>query len=185
MFAYDPHGVFHSFPSILQVWHDEASESAAINKEGFLTWKRPPIPVRKLWPIPCINLLLAYQAFLLPFVRMKADLGRRSRDDRKDEAELLTADFSQHYNHVLQLFDEAIVQLNAPESTWKLCYETYSSSSSDSKSLSALQRTTPLKRAAEEYPVDQPPAKRSVASPWRISPVPQRSPRNSPVARSL
>ncbi|RXW13914.1 hypothetical protein EST38_g11942 [Candolleomyces aberdarensis] len=192
MFAYDSQGVLQSFPSTLHAWHDESLGTAARLKQGFLSWKTPPIAVEEHWPIPCINLLLAYQAFLLPFVHMKADLNLRTRDARKDRVRLLAAEVVQHYTRVLQLFDEAIDQLNTPGSKWKLCYDSDSSScvsvsSNDSETPSAARRDNPLKRVSEEYPVDQPPAKRPSDSPRitrNVAPVTRRSPRISPAARS-
>ncbi|KAJ2927859.1 hypothetical protein H1R20_g9244, partial [Candolleomyces eurysporus] len=192
MFAYDSQGVLQSLPNTLHTWHDESPGTAARLKQGFLTWKTPPIAVEERWPIPCINLLLAYQALLLPFVHMKADLNLRTCDVRKEKVELLAADVVQHYTRVLQLFDEAIDQLSTPGSKWKLCYDSDSSScasfsSNDSEIPSAARRDNPLKRVSDEYPVDQPSAKRSSDSPRisrNVTPVPRRGPRTSPVARS-
>ncbi|KAJ2919615.1 hypothetical protein MD484_g793, partial [Candolleomyces efflorescens] len=167
MFGYNSQGVFQSFPEIMQLWPAETPRFVASVKGGLLTWKRPPVPVEKLWPIPCINLLLAYQEFILRFVYTKRDLSRRTREARREEAELLASNANQHYTHILKLFDEAIAQLDAPEDTWELCYETYSDcsliseSSSDSERSSGPQKVISFKRAAEECPTDQPPAKRS------------------------
>ncbi|KAJ2919616.1 hypothetical protein MD484_g792, partial [Candolleomyces efflorescens] len=167
MFAYDSRGAFQSFPNDMQSWPKEHPRFVASVKEGLLTWKRPPVPVEKLWPIPCINLLLAYQEIILRFVDTKRNLNCRTREARREEAELLASNVDQHYTDILKLFDEAIAQLDAPEDTWELCYETYSDcsliseSSSDSERPPGPPKVTSLKRAAEEYPADQRPQKRS------------------------
>lgn len=193
LFAYDPQGIFHSFSPTLQGWDNRDPVVVATLKQSFLSWDSPPIPVRQRWPIPCANLLLAYQAFLCPLVRTKLRLNEQDPDAREEEAKFFVADVDQHYAHVLRIFDDAIDMLDEPPESWKLsCHDspllspTAAFGLAFDRSDSLPQSHNPLKRASDDYPNDQPPAKRSSSfqrSRGAVSPLPRRSPRISPDTR--
>ncbi|KAJ2913155.1 hypothetical protein MD484_g7260, partial [Candolleomyces efflorescens] len=117
--VYDPQGTFLSIPHRVAGWDDEDALLVATRKEAFLSWTSPPVPMRKRWPIPCLNLLLGFQAFLYPLV-LKTMNFNQDPDEMTDEIEASLNNVVQHYTHVLQLFDEAIEALEQPPESWKL-----------------------------------------------------------------
>ncbi|KAJ2913695.1 hypothetical protein MD484_g6740, partial [Candolleomyces efflorescens] len=164
--VYDPEGKFHSIPERVEGWDHPNPILVATRKQAFLSWTTPPVTMEKRWPIPCLNLLLAFQAFLRPLVAKKFRLNEEPADARRDEAEVFVTDVAEHYSHVLQLFDEAIEMMDKPRETWKLSCDL------DPDELWAQylalfpfphiqpQHDNPLKRNSEDYPDDQPPSQR-------------------------
>ncbi|KAJ2911438.1 hypothetical protein MD484_g8976, partial [Candolleomyces efflorescens] len=166
LMAYDPQGEFHGLAVTLQEWDDPKSALAATSKAEFLSWESAPVPVEERWPIPCSNLLVAYQAFLYPLVTEKMKLNRRGLDAREGKAKAFADNVDQHYTHVLRLFDEAIDMLDEPPESWKLSWEGVPLLSpltayrlAMAESGSPLQSRSSLKRMSDGYPDDMPPAK--------------------------
>ncbi|KAJ2912079.1 hypothetical protein MD484_g8337, partial [Candolleomyces efflorescens] len=169
LFTYDPQGALQPLSPTVQGWDNRNPGMAATLKQGFLTWNRAPIPVRQRWPIPCSNLLLAYQAFLCPLVSTKVRLNEEDPVAREVEARAFVTNVDQHYAHVLRIFDEAINMLDEPPETWKLTRPdspllspgaAFDRIFAFNPSDSPPQSPNPLKRVSDDHLDGQPPAKR-------------------------
>ncbi|RXW20940.1 hypothetical protein EST38_g4923 [Candolleomyces aberdarensis] len=197
VFAYDSTGNSHSPDDMLLRWDSQDLRLAAQSKEAFLTRKYLPEEIEERWPSPCVDLVLAIRVFVQNMIYKKLILNKYTPEVRKGSEKVLASKVVEHYTHILQLFDKAIEALDRPE-TWR-APNTVSDSSSDESEDTAedgapssfprpasripAPQQTSLKRAANDYPDDQPPAKRSnspQSSGSRIVPLPRHS-RRSPV----
>ncbi|KAJ2926468.1 hypothetical protein H1R20_g10623, partial [Candolleomyces eurysporus] len=145
--------------------------------------------VQKRWPLSCIELLMGFKEFLHEVYREKRRLANQPPHVRRDALKSLVRKAPEHYKTVVDLFNEAIKKIesgndsmvpptpepdtNARSSSMEpassspggLQENPSSSPFGDSipqPNLSVIQEGTRnfWKRASEEYPDDQPPAKR-------------------------
>ncbi|RXW15763.1 hypothetical protein EST38_g10095 [Candolleomyces aberdarensis] len=196
MWTHDSNGVAHSDNNMLSRWdhHSDDCYMAAILKGSYLTTGHVPIEIEDHWPSPCIDLVIACNIFFNPLMRKKMELSQFPPAAKRRRDNTFAANAIQHYTHVLQLFDTAIEALDRPD-TWRV-FGPYSDddSSDESTSFCALPsqavaepalslanpRFSPLKRALNDYPDDQPPAKRSNSIGGRslVAPLPRHSRRS-------
>ena len=170
MFTYDSEGVAYSGPDMLSRWdkHSHDLRMASILKEVYLGSEFLPKEVEQHWPSPCVDLILAFTAFIHPLMLQKLELDQLTPTARKGKEKVFAADAMQHYTHILQLFDKAIEELDRPD-TWRVSSAFSDGDSSDDSSCSdgfesALKilraRYFPPKRVSDDHPDDQPSAKR-------------------------
>ncbi|KAJ2926456.1 hypothetical protein H1R20_g10630, partial [Candolleomyces eurysporus] len=175
MFSYDSTGNSHPADDMLLRWDNQDLRLAAQSKEAFLTRKYLPEEIEERWPSPCVDLVLAIRIFVQSILYKKLILNKYTPDVRKGGEKVLASNVVEHYTYILQLFDKAIEALDRPE-TWRAPNTVSDSSSDESEdpaedgASSSFQRSasripvphqTSLKRTANGYPDDQPPAKRS------------------------
>ncbi|KAJ2926453.1 hypothetical protein H1R20_g10639, partial [Candolleomyces eurysporus] len=177
MWTHDSNGVAHSDHDMLSRWnqHSDDCSMAATLKGSYLTTGHVPMEIEDHWPSPCIDLVIACNTFFNPLMRKKVELSQFSPAYKRRRDNIFTANAIQHYTHVLQLFDTAIEALDRPD-TWRVLGPFSDDDSSDESSspcalpsravaepaFSLLNpHLSPLKRASDDYPDDQPQAKRS------------------------
>ncbi|RXW17157.1 hypothetical protein EST38_g8693 [Candolleomyces aberdarensis] len=145
--------------------------------------------VQKRWPLSCIELLMGFKEFLHEVYREKRRLVNKPPHVRREALKSLVRKAPEHYKTVLDLFDEAIKKIESgndsmvpptPEPDTNARSSSIEPASSSpgglqqnpssspfggpipQPNLSAIQEDTInfWKRVSEEYPDDQPPAKR-------------------------
>ena len=178
MFAQDSTGVAHPADQMIVDWDKYEHDWRWVGtlKEAYLTRRHVPRPVLKRWPSPCVDLIVAYASFIRPLVQKKLGMCQVKPRARNGKDEALAANFVQHYNHILALFDTAIDALDHPD-TWEVVSDSsdgeYDGGWSDSSDTSLKVKQIPsvhpaqqegqksLKRPSTEDPNGQAPAKRT------------------------
>ncbi|RXW20928.1 hypothetical protein EST38_g4918 [Candolleomyces aberdarensis] len=197
MWTYDSDGVAHPDHEMLSNWDGYSHDCfvLATLKGGYLTSDYVPIEIQERWPSPCVDLIVAFNTFIDPLMRKKMMLAQLPPAVRNGRENVFTTNAIQHYTHILQFFDTAIEALDRPD-TWRVldssndlsdksaspCTSTSQAVAEPASNLLESHRSS-LKRASDNYPDDQPLAKRS--NPPRSSSTPlvplPRSTRESPV----
>ncbi|KAJ2913152.1 hypothetical protein MD484_g7263, partial [Candolleomyces efflorescens] len=125
MFAQDPNGPRCEADKMLAEWEKSVDDCsmAAVKKEAYLTRRYVPFEIEKRWPSPCVDLIIAYAAFIQNLMLEKMELNQLKPGVRRDREDVIASEFEQHYNHILQLFDTAIGALDEPD-TWRVVEDT-------------------------------------------------------------
>ncbi|KAJ2926472.1 hypothetical protein H1R20_g10624, partial [Candolleomyces eurysporus] len=122
IYTCDSNGVAYSGLDMLSRWEKVSHDcrTAATFKEAYLASEFLPRDVEQHWPSPCVDLVLAFTAFIHPIMRKKMKLvDQLTPTVRNGRAKEFSADANKHYTHVLQLFDTAIEALDKPD-TWRV-----------------------------------------------------------------
>jgi hypothetical protein len=196
MFAYDSKGTAHALDETLLDWerHEDNCCEVGFFKEAYLTRRYVPRKVSKRWPSPCVDLIIAYAAFIQPLVQNKLLLNQLTPAARNGREKIFAANSIQHYTHILKLFDTAIEALDCPDK-WEV--DETSDEDDDGRSdrsdspptviifdyLAAPAQgpgRTSVKRSSDEDPNGRPPAKRSksLSGHSSVPPLPCRSSRS-------
>ncbi|RXW20941.1 hypothetical protein EST38_g4922 [Candolleomyces aberdarensis] len=180
MFTCDSNGAAHAANEMLSRWDKFGDDpySVATFKESYLTRKIVPRDIQQRWPSPCVDLILAFAAFIRPLVQDKLALDYMEPTVRNGGETVFAVGATQHYSHILHLFDTAIEALDRPD-TWRVlvpfpddkkdCSSKAPPSSHPASRPDIQPAANPpknparssLKRASDDYPDDQPAAKRS------------------------
>ncbi|KAJ2912077.1 hypothetical protein MD484_g8335, partial [Candolleomyces efflorescens] len=172
MWNFDSNGAPQPDHEMLLYWEENSGTCSMLGtlKSNYLSTDYVPIDIQDRWPSPCVDLIIAFNTFIDPLMMKKRKLSQWSPVARKGEDNVFARDATQHYTHILNLFDTAIDALDRPD-TWRV-YNSDDESSyiSDSccespargvpRSPSAPPKSGFLKRVSDEtYPDGQPPAK--------------------------
>jgi hypothetical protein len=195
MWTYDSNGATHRDHEMLLCWEQHSDECSVLAtlKSAYLSTDYVPLEIQDRWPSPCVDLIVAFNTFIDPLMLKKRKLSEFSPAARKGREKVFAGNAIQHYTHILQLFDKAIGALDRPD-TWRV-FDSDSDDSSDASDppfglpSGAVVEPTPilrkphcssLKRTSDDYPDDQPPAKRSncLSSHSLVAPAPRRSSRS-------
>ncbi|KAJ2927848.1 hypothetical protein H1R20_g9245, partial [Candolleomyces eurysporus] len=209
IYKFDTKGNKLTCPDDIPSWTLKDSVSAAGAKESFLCRKTLSLRAEEHWPESCKNLLMNFGDFLKQFSEQKIVISRLPANAKKRVNKLtdILSGIDRHYETVLQFFDAAIQDLKKEQEEGPLIQQTpaYSIVSSSATASPAGSGSTPsqspchhsisrqnklqtyrspLKRIPEEYPDDQPEAKRGHASlPTPETPTPKPRVRASHVRR--
>ncbi|KAJ2914109.1 hypothetical protein MD484_g6309, partial [Candolleomyces efflorescens] len=159
LYLYDQHGVFHSIAHPLNLWEGQEGSEAAWLKLGFLAVTCVPHAIASRWPDACIRVFEGFHAFLAPIAREKMQATFQTQANPRDLLKRLQSNAEEHYNHILQLFDDGIAALEEEEAADAAGKCATPPPNTTSFSPSAVRN--PLKRASEDDPDALPPAKRS------------------------
>ncbi|KAJ2913694.1 hypothetical protein MD484_g6741, partial [Candolleomyces efflorescens] len=112
MFAYDSSGAAHPADAILSHWEKNGDDLnwLGVLKEAYLARRFVPYPVKQRWPSPCVDLILAYAAFVRPLVQEKLALNELTPAERSDQEEAFASRYIQHYTHVLELEQKKLIR---------------------------------------------------------------------------
>ncbi|KAJ2914317.1 hypothetical protein MD484_g6091, partial [Candolleomyces efflorescens] len=121
MFGYDSEGAAHTPEEDSdfhdwEVYRDDCRRLGRL-KEAYLSREYVPRQVSKRWPSPCVDLIIAYAAFMQPLVMKKLVLSQLNPAARDGRDKVFSANLAEHYNYILNLFDTAIEALDHPD-TW-------------------------------------------------------------------
>ncbi|KAJ2914306.1 hypothetical protein MD484_g6100, partial [Candolleomyces efflorescens] len=150
MFTRDSNGQAYAGSNMLSEW-DAVSHNcrlAAALKGAYLGSEFLPEEVEQNWPSPCVDLVLAYTAFIYSNMKLKMKLSQIKERARKGKDKVFAANALQHYAHILQLFDTAIEALDRPD-TWRVSESDgpYSESSSTGSTSTVLS----IEKRLEQY----------------------------------
>lgn len=185
-FVCDAQGQSYPLPEMLSEWDEQNAGVAAGLKEALLARRFLPPEVEERWPTPCLDLFNDLRAYMSSLARRKQELNYSKPEARADKAKELADNVDQHYSHVLQLFDRAIDILNQAETKThgatgldQAPAIRPTSTSSPPPALHSAPATppvaqfaatpeahtpephrSPLKRASDNYPDEEPAAKR-------------------------
>ncbi|RXW23301.1 hypothetical protein EST38_g2527 [Candolleomyces aberdarensis] len=159
---YDPLGIFHSVVDPLRLWDGQEGQDAAGLKLGFLAVDSIPYSIASRWPEACVRVLNGFRAFLRSIVREKIRIIHKKPANATVVLKSLRSSAEDHYAHVLQLFDDGIAALEkgTAEDTAARCV-TPASLAPVIPSMRPSTERSPLKRASDDYPDNQPAAKRT------------------------
>ncbi|KAJ2936679.1 hypothetical protein H1R20_g422, partial [Candolleomyces eurysporus] len=181
--GYSPQGEQLTLPRQLQKWALDTAWAAGPAKAHFLGDDLSR-QVEKLWPKSCLNLLRSLMTFFTGVSKYKRNLARLPNGIREENVEKLMMDIDKHYDAVLRFFDQAIEDLDKEANgvpheqtptSWDPGSFTWVPSSPNpffkppsgpprshgiSRLIDLQDDRVPRKRALEEYPDDQPEAKR-------------------------
>ena len=178
MFEYNSEGAAHTPDEDFHDWEVYKDDCRRLGrlKQAYLTREYVPRQVSKRWPSPCVDLIIAYAAFMRPLVLKKLKLNQLEPAVRNGREKVFAANLDEHYNHILNLFDTAIEALDHPD-TWEVVddssdeggsvkSDSAETMESDGSSVSLVSpppknNRKSRKRSSDDDSNDQPPTKRS------------------------